>query len=180
VNLQQIRWPVVLLVLAVTLAGLFGAGYVLKSQTVDQPVRELLAGTPQVESFSVEQTNGLTEITVRFASTVDLKEAYAKLDGDLRGILKGARYRLQVEDRRTPALGRASERIDIYVAEGVATGEFATMADRIEAEAEAVGAEARIGIDSERVYVTLRASDGYLFSVTERRAAGGGEGGGSR
>lgn len=179
-NLQQIRWPLVLLVLAVSLAGLFGAGYILKSQTVDQPVRELLAGTPQVESYNVQQIRGQTEVTVRFAGTVDLKEAYSQLDDNLRGIMKSVQYRLQVEDQRTPALERASERIDLYVAEGVVTGQFATMADRIEAEAAAVGAAARIGIDGERVYVTLTAPDGYLFSVTDRTGAHGGEGGGAQ
>lgn len=179
-NLQQIRWPVVLLVLGVTLAGLFGAGYVLKSQTVDQPVRELLAGTPQLESYRVEQRNGEMEITVRFTGAVDLKETYAGLDEELRAILKGAPYRLRVEDERTPALRRAAERIDLYVAEGVATGAFAAMADRIEAEAEAAGAEARVAIDSARVYVTLTAPDGYLYSVTERTDAGRGDGGDAR
>jgi hypothetical protein len=167
-NLHQIRWPVVLLALAVSLGGLFGAGFLLKSQTVDQPLHEMLARAPQVESYTVVRSDDRQTITVRLKEAADLKKAYGDLDQEVRKILKAVPYEIKVEDRRTPELEQAAQRLDLYVQEALATGQFATMAERIEAEAAKVGARASVAVDGQRVYVSIRKGDGYLYEVVQR------------
>ncbi|MFZ5824166.1 MAG: hypothetical protein ACOY94_07555 [Bacillota bacterium] len=167
-NLQQIRWPVVLLVLAISLGGLFGAGYLLKSQTVDQPLRTMLDKAVHVESHSVERFGDQHKITVRLKESADLKEAYADLDKEIRTVLKTVRYEIEVEDRPTPELEQAAKRFDLYVQEALVTGQFATMADRLEAEAQKVGATVEVGVDGQRVYVAVTKGDAYLYRVVER------------
>lgn len=178
-NLQQIRWPVVLVVLAVALGGLFGAGYLLKSQTVDQPLNAALSQAGQVASYSVQRTDDRHEIRVRFHAAVDLKTAYDQLEQEVGTIMRTAPYAIRVEDQRTPELESVANRIDLYVQESLVTGQFAVMAERVEAEAQKIGAVARVGVDRERVYVSLTKGDGYLYSVVDRpgpqpaRAEGG-------
>lgn len=167
-NLQQIRWPVVLLVLGITLGGLFGAGFLLKSQTVDQPLREMLAQVAQVESYTIKPVGDQQEITIRLKDSADLKEEYARLDGEIRRILKSVDYAIKVEDRRTPELEQAAKRLDLYVQEALVTGQFATMADRVEAEAQKVGAGAQVTVDGQRVYIAIKKGDAYLYSVVAR------------
>lgn len=169
-NLQQIRWPVVLLVLAVSLGGLFGAGYLLKSQTVDQPLRAMLDKATHVESYSVARVGDRQEITVRLTEAADLKTAYAELDQQVGTLLRAVSYEIKVEDRRTPELEQVASRLDLYIHEALVTGQFATMADRVEEEAGKVGAAVRVGVDGQRVYVAIRKGDAYLFTVVERPA----------
>lgn len=169
-NLQQIRWPVVVLVLALALGAMFGGGYLLKSQTVDQPLRTMLDQAADVDSYTVVRAGDKQEITVRLKESADLKAAYDKLDEEISKILVTAPYVIKVEDRRTPELEQAAMRLDLYVQEALATGQFSTMADRVEAEAQEVGATARVGVDSRRVYVTIKKGDGHLHSVVERAA----------
>lgn len=167
-NLQQIRWPVVLLVLAISLGGLFGAGFLLKSTTVDQPLKEMLARSAAIEQYDVKRTGDTHEITVKLKESADLKATYTSLDEEVGKLLKSVPYVIKVEDRRTPELEQAAKRLDLYVQEALATGHFATMADRLEAEAAKVGATAQVSVDSNRVYVAFKKDGGYLYSVVER------------
>ncbi len=168
VNLRQIRWPVVLLVMAGVLGGLFGVGFLLKSQTVDQPLNAMLSQTAQVESFTVHRIGEKHEIRVRFRTATDLKAGYTQLDQEVAKILRTVPYEIKVEDLRTPDLEAVANRMDLYVQEALVTGQFAVMADRVEAEAQKVGAVARIGVDGDRVYLSLTKGDGYLYSVFSR------------
>lgn len=182
-NLQQIRWPVVIVALALTLGVLFGAGWLLKSQTVDQPLQQLMAREPQVAASSLLREGDEMIIQVSLKQSIDLQTTYAQLNQDIRKIMGSAAYRIKVQDQRTPALEQAVRRIDLYVQEAMATGQFATMADRVEAEAQKLGATATVGVDSDRVYVTVELGDHYLYHVVERqpvRTAANQGGGGSQ
>lgn len=167
-NLQQIRWPVVLVTLAIGLGALFGAGFLLKSQTVDQPLREMLGKAPQVESYTVSREGDRQVITVRLKPSESLKTAHRELDQEISRLLKAVPYEIKIEDRRSPELEQAAGRLDLYVHEALATGQFATMAERLEQEAQKVGATAEVAIDGKRVYVAVRKGDAYLYSVIER------------
>lgn len=167
-NLQQIRWPVVMLVLAITLGGLFGAGFLLKSTTVDQPLKEMLSKADGIESYNVQRTGEAHEITVRLKESADLKGSYGAIDKEIRTLLNTVPYKITVEDRRSPELTQVSKRLDLYVQEALATGQFATMADRVESEAQKMGAVAEVAVDGQRVYVALKKGEAYLYSVTER------------
>lgn len=167
-NLQQIRWPVVLLVLALSLGALFGAGSILKMTTVDRPLKEALSQAAPVDSYTVQRTGGRHQITVRLKQSADLKAAYGALDTAVGQVLESEPYAISVEDRRTPELEQVAKRLDLYVQEALVTGQFATMADRVEAEARKAGAVAEVGVDGQRVYVALRKGDAYLYSVVER------------
>jgi len=167
------RWPVVLLTLAISLAGLFGTGYLVKNHTVDQPLLQALSHMEALASYAVSPAGSAQEITVRLKPTADLKEAFAEVDGQARQILKATPYTIHVEDSRTPELEQVANRVDLYVQEGIATGEFAAMADRIEAEAGKLGAAAQVAVDSRRVYVALLKGQDYMYSVVERPVLGG-------
>lgn len=181
-NLRQFRWPVALVTLAVTLAGLFGAGRLVRSQTIDQPLMTALAGLEGLVSYQVVQAGDVPEVEIHPAPDANLRDIYTEVDRRLRQILKGSPYGITVLGSPTAALERAAERMNLYLQEAVATGAFAAMADRIAAEAASMGAEAQVAVDERRVYLTVRQGDAYLYRVVERPAwppvvpAGGGMG----
>lgn len=179
-NLRQLRWPVVLAALVVTLGGLFGGGHLVKSRTVDQPLAAALAGVDGLESYRVERVGDLQEIVLLPGPEANLKETYRAVERQVRQILDDAPYAITVEDRRGASLSAVADRLDLYVAEAMATGAFSAMADRIAEEVEPLGAQAEVAVDSLRVYVAVRLGDEYLYSVVDRPAwpAGAAAGGG--
>jgi len=167
-NLRQMRWPVVLAALVIALAGLFGTDHLVKSKTVDQPLQQALAGVDGLASYQLQRVGGKQEISVRLAPAADLKETYTAVDQQVQQILQTAPYLIRVEDQRSEDFARVANRLDLFVQEGVSTGQFAEMAERVEAEAVSLGAEAQVAVDGERVYLSLRKGDDYLHSVVER------------
>lgn len=181
-NLPRLRWPVVLVTLAVTLAGLFGAGRLVRSQTIDQPLMTALSGLEGLASYQVVQVGAVPEIEVRLAPGSNLREVYTEVDRQVRQILKDSPYKLTVAGTPSAELQQLAERLNLYVHEAVATGAFSAMADRIAAEAAAFGAETDLSVDDRRVYLTVRQGDACVYRVVERPAwppavpAGGGMG----
>lgn len=169
-NLQNLRWPVVIATMAITLGALFGTGFIMKSHTVDEPLNSLYRGSAVVEEHKVELQNDGHVITVTLRDTPDFETAYKKLNDETRKILGSGRYTLKVADHRTPQLEQVNRRVNLYVHEALATGQFAVMAEKVEQEAAKAGATAYVAVDSDRVYVQLKYASGYLYNVVERNA----------
>ncbi|HYG58314.1 MAG TPA: hypothetical protein VD902_09670 [Symbiobacteriaceae bacterium] len=169
-NLQNLRWHIVAATMAVTVALLFGVSYVLNSQTVEQPLKAMLAGSAQVDSHRIERQGSRYVITVKLKDVPDLAQAYRTLHDEAGKVLKGADFALQVEDSRSPKLEDTYRRVNLYVQEALATGQYAAMADRVEAEAEKHGLTARMAVEGDRVFVQLHDGQAYLYGVAERPA----------
>lgn len=167
-NLQNLRWPVVVAAMAVTLAVLFGAGFVVKSQTVEEPLKAVYAKSPAVETAAVERQGGKYLIRVKFKDVPDFAADYTMLHAETEKLLEETPFVIAVEDRRSPKLEQAFRRTNLYVQEALATGQFSAMADRVEMEAARAGLTARLEVDNDRVFVQMHDKDGYLYSVAER------------
>lgn len=182
VNLQNLRWSVIVVSMVLTVSVLFGAGYLLQSRGVEAPLRNRLAASPVVESLRLEQRAETREVVVLLRETDHLPKAYSELRGEVDRALRGPDYRIRLEDRRTPELEQALRRFDLYLHEAASTGRFAEMAGRVESEAEQAGITARVWVDSQRIYLQLHKDGAYLYSVLERtspsteRPSGGGVG----
>ncbi len=168
VNLRQLRWPVVLVTLAVTLAGLFGAHRLVRSQTVDQPLAAALADVEGLASHRVTQMGALAEIVITPAPGTNLRAVYEAVDRLVRQVLRDGKYTIVVAGSPEGGLEPLLERLNLYVQEAVATGAFSAMADRIAAEARAAGAEAHVAVDERRVYLTVVQGGAYAYRVVER------------
>lgn len=167
-NLQSIRWPVIALTAVLTLGLLFGGGYLVRNHTVDEPLVAILKADPAVMEHTVErQPDGLL-ITVKLTEVEELQQTYASLEREIKKVLKEAPFHLRVSDHKDESLEKAYRRINLYVHEAMATGKFTDMANRVEQEAGAIGAIARIGLDNDRVYVQLHYGAHYLYTVLER------------
>lgn len=170
-NVRGIRWPVVAAAMAVTLGLLLGIGFVLKTQTVDAPLKALYASSPAVAAATIDRAEEGYKITLQMKDVPDLAAAYSTLDQETAKLMKGIPYTIAVADQRNDQLEQAYRRVNLYVQEALTTGRFADMADRAETEATKVGLTARIAVDNDRVYVQMKGENGYLYSVVNRTAA---------
>lgn len=175
VNLQNLRWSVIVMTIGVTLAVLFGGGYLIRMQAFDQPLERALRADSQVASVQLLRDGNVRLIQVKLKETGDLEGGYTSLDKTIRRQLKAAPFQLVLEDRRTAELEQLLKRSNLHVQEALVTGAFAQSADRVAAEAARFGAEARLTVDGNRVYLELRKQDAYLYSVTDRRTDSGRE-----
>lgn len=167
-NLQNVRWPVLVAVMAATLAVLFGAGYVVKSQTVEEPLKALYAKSTALETSAVERQGEKYLITVTFKDVPDFARAYNDLRTETEKLLKEGPFTLQVKDQRNAKLEESFRRINLYVQEALATGQFSAMAAKVDEEAAKAGLTARLEVDNDRVYVQMHDGGAYLYSVSER------------
>lgn len=170
-NLQNMRWPVVFAAMAVALGLLFGGGLLVKDRTVKEPLAALYEASPAVERYAIEEQSAGYVITLKLDEAADLAGTYGELALETERLLGGVPYEIRLEDERTPALEATERRVNLYVQEALATGQFAAMAEQVAAEAAQLGQNAEMAVDSQRVYVTIRGEDGYLLSVTERPEA---------
>lgn len=170
-NLQNLRWPVMIAATAVTLAVLVGAGFLVKSQTVEEPLRAVYANAAAVENSTIERQGDTYQIKVKFKDVPDFAPAFIQLHAETEKLLKQAPFEIVVEDQRNPKLDQAFRRVNLFVQEALATGQFSAMADRVEAEAAKAGLTARLEVDNHRVFVQMKDGDSYLYSVAERTKA---------
>jgi len=167
--MQNLRWPVVASTMAIMLAVLFGGAYLIRSGAIDQPLQRGLVAHELVESVQVEQISSRRVIRLKLSHTPDLERAYTDLDRVAKQTLKSAPYELLIEDRRTAELEQAYKRANLHVQEALVTGAFAQSAERVNHEADLVGATAILSVDRNRVYLQLKKGESYLYSVTDRR-----------
>lgn len=167
-NLPNLRWPVIALTLAISLTGLFGAGFVVKNRTVDEPLKTVLTSAQRVEFHRIERVGKRFEVTVLVKDVPDLGTVYTALDQEIVKILGDAPYTIKVEDRRNGELAEIARRANLYLHEALVTGRFSAMAEQVEAEAAEQGAVARLSVDGERVYLQVHKQGAYLYSVLQR------------
>lgn len=170
-NLQNLRWPVMVAAMAITVAALFGGSLLLKSQTVEEPLEALLKQSAKVESHRVERDGVKYVIHVKLKDVPDLAQTYTQLNTETSKVLKGIDFEIKLEDSRSPLLEEAYRRVNLYVQEALATGQYSAMADRVEEEAAKHGLTARMTVEGNRVFVQLHDGEAYLYGMAERMPA---------
>jgi len=163
------RWPVIAATMAVMLGLLFGGSFLIRSGAVDQPLQRGLAAHELVDTIKIEQISDRRDIRLLLGPTNDLERVYMDLDRVAKQTLKASPYELVIEDRRTPELEQAFQRANLHIQEALVTGAFAQSAERVNHEANQIGAIAILTVDRNRVYLQLKRGESYLYSVTDRR-----------
>lgn len=174
--LKNLRWPLVAVSLAISLGLLLGGSAALRHLRVDSPLKAALSQDPAVLGFQLDDGGEQPVLRVRLAAVPDLAATYRRLDATALRTLGPGRYRLEVEDRRTPALDEAYHRIHFALEEGLQRGTYDEMARRVEAQTAALGLSGqRVTVGDGRIYVQLQQGNDYLYAVLVRPQPQGGE-----
>jgi len=168
VNLQQWRWPVLMVSFGLTLGLLFGASLLIKTHTVDSPIEALLRASPVVANETLTHQGDRIAITVTLKNTDDLQRDYTALSDAVRKVAGDTPFTMKVADGRTPELEALDRRLNLYVQEALSTGHFAQMADQVTAEAAKAGAQASFTVDTNRLYLSIKSGGAYLYDVVDR------------
>ncbi|MCG0237886.1 MAG: hypothetical protein L6E13_01050 [Firmicutes bacterium] len=168
-QLRNLRWPLVMASLAVTVAVLWAGQILVRGAMVDEPVAAYLKSHPAVESFAWEETPEGPRLRIALGPVPDLAQVYTDLEEGVRRAARGRAVALVVTDHRTPGLVTAFYHINPLLQEALATGRYGDLVDRVEAAAARLGVErAEVRIDQARVYLQLHHGADYLYAVLPR------------
>lgn len=169
---HKLRLKVVLAALLATLIVLFGGQWLYTKYSLQQPLKEILADDG-IRYYRIEEEPVL-RVYVRLNHPSDLMDKYHELNEKIGSTLGNRPYRLIVEDKRNPALEKAYYQSQFAIHTAIVQGDFEGMAQKIEQNAAAVGAEAKVWIDGENIYVYMWQDDFYLVEVVPRSVTSAG------
>lgn len=168
-QLRNLRWRWVAGSLVATVALLLGASWGLRAVTREEPLQGFLRSQPEVLGYAEDTVAGTRVLRVELRDMPDLSRTYRHLHEGVARILGGEPFRLEVADRRTPALEEAFYRINPLLQEALATGRYGDLLDRVEERSRTLGLDrVRVFIDPERLYLQLHEGSDYLYAVLPR------------
>ncbi|HEY8418731.1 MAG TPA: hypothetical protein VIK93_11940 [Limnochordales bacterium] len=167
---------IILITFIVCLSAALGVQHLAYSHRVVGPLEREFAALPGVTEASVVPSGDRTDVVLEVAPGADLPGIYQEAERLAQARLGSRLGRVQLADRRTPALVDAFHRMHLALQEGAATGHFTHMAQQLDAlAAELPLTDYSVYVDDRHVYVVLVDEDGYLI---ERIARPGREGAG--
>lgn len=178
-NLRGLRWPRLVLSLALSLGLLIGGAALFQRQSVERPLVGALTARPGVENVELLRRDHGTVVRVRLARIDNLQREYEAIERAAHGVRGLGPFRIELVDRRDAVLEAAYYRFHFALQEANATGRFVQMAEQLQSAAREAGIEEpRVYVSAERIYVSLYHGDRYLYEVVPRArpAARTGEG----
>lgn len=160
--------------------GLLSAGAAVARQaTVTSPVASAMH-LAAVTAYQLDTASPTPAVTVRLVSGVDLESVCQSLDARLAPVFGQAVAITPVGPGQTRLRGLV-EALAVPVAQGIATGQFVSMASSVRRLAATHAVRADVEIDGGAVYVTLvpEAGGGSAYALFPRPAAGVGSAAGA-
>lgn len=175
-NLNGLRWPVVIAAVVVTFGLLFGGVKIYRKQSVDRPLFKLYQEIKEVKDVQIEKSGRQTVVRVRLDQVANLKSTYRRLDSLARGVFGPDEFQIQILDSRSPLLEQAYHDMHLSLQEANATGAFTKMAHEVEAKQKALAIDSsRVFVDNDNLYLALYHRGAYLYEVIPRRERPNGE-----
>lgn len=170
-NLRRDNVTTFVIALAVTVGVLVAGQLLWQKYAVAKPLGAGLRDIPGVQTAAWEEgKNGDISINVTLAGVGNLAATYGDIEATAKNILGRRPARIILTDSRTPELEALHYDVHFHLQEAIATGNFAVMAERVQAKAAAAGAEARVHVDARAVYLQLARGGAALYDVVPRDA----------
>lgn len=168
-EIQGLRVPIVVLALVGGLAMLFGLQQVYKYSQVEQPLSHFYAARQDVTGYRVDQLGNRVAVRVTLGQVANLRETYKQLEEGTRNVLDTYPFDLEIKDNRDAKLVDDFYKLHYILQEGLSTGRFTEMSQAFQDAANGLGIdEARVFVDTDRLYVQLRRGGHYLYELMPR------------
>ncbi|HWR41933.1 hypothetical protein [Sporomusa sp.] len=171
---KDYNWVVGCLTLVLTLAALFGGQLLWNKYAVANPINKTFQNIDGIESVSVGRLNeqgknsDKIKIYVKLTHVPNLQKVYGEMADGLKRVDGGKKYDIVIQDNRTPELEQFYYSIHYSIQEAIFTGNFATMAERIESKSSSAGVETQTYVDTKNVYVKMTKGTSDMYVVVAR------------
>jgi len=157
----------------ITVACLYTVQAVWQSYAVGLPLDKALNEIGGVLSVTLEdgqKINDSTSIYVTLDNTANLQKTYKEITTKIEQKLKDGEYTLEIKDNRSPELDQAYYDIHFYIQKAIVDGDFPQLEAKVREKADATGAEAKVYVDEQNIYLQLAKNDISLYSVVTRKS----------
>jgi len=175
-NWRKYNWALGCMAVLITFVVLAGGQTLWQKYAVAKPLDKIFSGVDGVESTLWEDSgkNGEpVKIIVTLKDVANLQKTYEDLVAGSQRILGTKRFKIIINDNKTPELEQFYYEIHYYIQEAIYTGNFTSMADKIQEKANTAGVDIRVFIDISNVYVQAKQNTGSMYIVLPRYAEGG-------
>jgi len=167
---QGLKIPVIILSLLAGMAFIFGVQWLYQKYSLQEPLNAALSRNNAVESFQVNSDGRLLRVNVVLKYDADLMQAYKEVRKELAGTLGKRPFQLTLGDSRDDVLNKVWYNSQYAIYQAIEQGSYQDMAAVVHREAGATGAEAKIYIDEENIYLRLKHRGHTLDQVIPRGA----------
>lgn len=167
---QGLKIPVIILSLLAGMAFIFGVQWLYQKYSFQEPLNAALSRNNAVESFQVSTEGRLLKINVAIKYDADLMQTYKEVRKELANTMGRRPFQLTLSDSRDDVLNKVWYNSQYAIYQAISQGSYQDMAAVVNREAGAVGAEAKIYIDQENIYLRLKHQGHTLDEVIPRGA----------
>jgi hypothetical protein len=76
----NLRWPIVLLALVLTVSGIYGINYWRQQRLIDEPLKESLLKVDGVEKVNITNSNQNNKISITLQEVKNLSKTYREIE----------------------------------------------------------------------------------------------------
>lgn len=159
--------------LIITVACLFIVQAVWQNYAVGLPLDKALNDIDGVLRVTLDDSHKINDsktIYVTLDNTANLQKTYKEISTKIEQTLKGRDYTLEIKDNRSPELEQTYYDIHYYIQKAIVDGDFPLLEAKVQDKADLVGAEAKVYVDEQNIYLQLVKNDIFLYSVATRQS----------
>lgn len=169
------RWPVMVLVMLLTVAMIYGLNQWHQQRVVEEPLIEKLEQLDSVQRVEVSTIGdeGKISFIITLSECEKLPETYKKMEELLRSCYKKDEYLLIVADNRNSYLKSIYEKVQFALMEGERTGNYTKMYEEVSGLIEKEESELvhHLWVDQNRIYFVLSSGPYNLYEIIPVRLA---------
>ncbi|MFZ5646295.1 MAG: hypothetical protein ACOY30_01605 [Bacillota bacterium] len=163
-----IKIPVVVLALLVGMGSLWGAQWLFNRFNYERPLTRALVENGDIASYKINDQGPVLEVEVKLKKVDNLQDSYNKLNGSIRDVVGRRSVKITVKDDRDAALEGIYYQTRLAAYEALERGNFLEMESFIAQRATREGAEAKLFLDHDRMFIQINHNDKYLYEIIPR------------
>lgn len=161
--------------LIITVVFLYAGQALWQNYVIDLPLGKTLNEIDGVEKVAWDSGSSFNDaviINIELGNINNLQKTYKEIIEKINMVLNGREYFLEISDNRSQELEQTYYDIHYYVQKSIVDGDFPTLEVKVREKAEMIGAQAKVYVDEQNIYLQLDKKDSSLFAVIERQKAG--------
>lgn len=166
-----LKLPIIFLAFVFGLAIAFGGQWAYHEYSFQQPLNKVLAENKLVEEFHVDQDKPVAIVKIKLAKdTKNLMEAHQQLQELTSQVMGTKPFQLEFISNSDTSLEEIFYDSHHVIYEAQVMGNFPEVADRVQQAAHQQGAEGKVYVDQNNIYIQITKNDGhYLHKVIPRQ-----------
>ncbi|SHE42111.1 hypothetical protein SAMN02745133_00421 [Desulforamulus putei DSM 12395] len=169
-----LKLPVIFLAFVCGLALTFGGQWAYKKYNYQQPLNKVLAENKLVEDYKVEENSTKTVVKVKLSKNANnLMEAYQEINQLTGKVMGKTPYQIELVSASDPSLDQAFYESHHVIYQAQVAANFPEVASKVREAARKQGAEGKVFVDQNNIYIQMTKPDGhFLHKVIPRQIPG--------